>query len=180
MPKRTPALPGGTEFDLERRVSYRFSRLSTKITRTVATMYGPKYGLPPSAWKAMAAIGRYGPLSAKEVCSHITVEPDKVTRAVDRLVDLGLVRREKDCADRRRLSLSLTPAGRTVYEDIERATRHIEMALLERFSMRERKALSRILTKLERQAEKYLGERRAWRNVMQLLSARGKGADASR
>ena len=82
--KDKSALPGGTALNLERRLSFRFSILATKVIRCVAEMYGPKYGLLPSGWKAMAAIGRFGPVSAKEVCAHTTVEPDKVTRAVDR------------------------------------------------------------------------------------------------
>lgn len=171
MKQSKSALPGGAALDLERRLSYRFAILSTKVTRTVANMYGPKYGLPPFAWKAMAAIGRYAPVSAKEVCAHITVEPDKVTRAVDRLVALGLVSREQDTADRRRVSLSLSPAGRKVYRDIERATRRVELALIEGVSMAERKALWRILSKLENQAETYLGEKQTWRDVMQALSS---------
>lgn len=155
--RKKAALPGGSALDLERRLSYRFSILSTKIIRTVAGMYGPKYGLLPSGWKAMAAIGRYAPVSAKEVCSHTTVEPHKVTRAVDRLVELGFVRREQDLADRRRVALSLSPAGRKVYEDIERTTRLVELALLGEVSMRERRMLGRVLAKLEAQADKRLG-----------------------
>ena len=75
--KDKSALPGGTALNLERRLSFRFSILATKVIRCVAEMYGPKYGLLPSGWKAMAAIGRFGPVSAKEVCAHTTVEPDE-------------------------------------------------------------------------------------------------------
>lgn len=160
MARRKSPLPGGAALDLERRLSYRFSILSTRIMRSVAGMYGPKYGLLPSGWKAMAAIGRYAPVSAKEVCAHTTVEPDKVTRAVDRLVELGYVRREQDAADRRRVALSLSSEGRKVYEDIERATRIVELALLDALSMPERRTLGRILAKLEGRAHECLSDRR--------------------
>ena len=121
--KDKSALPGGTALNLERRLSFRFSILATKVIRCVAEMYGPKYGLLPSGWKAMAAIGRFGPVSAKEVCAHTTVEPDKVTRAVDRLVQLAYVERKQDAADGRRVALSLTFLGQKVYADIEGLTR---------------------------------------------------------
>lgn len=164
---RSPAAPGGVALDLERRLTYRFSILSAKVVRTVAKMYGPKYGLLPSGWKAMAAIGRYGPVSAKEVCAHITVAPDKVTRAVDRLVERGYVKREQDAADRRRVALTLTAAGRKVYEDIEFLTRAVELELLGALSPEERKSLARILAKLEDEAGKCLSEKESWRRILE-------------
>ncbi len=153
-------LPGGRALDLERRLSYRFSIFAAKIIRSVAAMYGPKYGLLPSGWKTMAAIGRYGPVSAKQVCAYITVEPDKVSRAVDRLVELGFVNRTQDNADRRRVVLTLSRAGRNAYNDIERATRSVEMALLDCLSRGERKTLDLILGKLENRMAQYLERRR--------------------
>lgn len=123
-------------------------------------MYGSKYGLLPSGWKTMAAIGRFGPVSAKQVCAHITVEPDKVTRAVDRLVELGYINRKQDAKDRRRVVLTLSSSGRVAYNDIERATRSVEWALLEGLSLSERKALDLILGKLEKRMVQYLERRR--------------------
>lgn len=146
-------LPGGAGLDLERRITYRFSVISNMIVRTVARMYGPKYRLVPANWKAMAAIGRYGPMSAKDVCGRTTVEPDKVTRAVDRLVALGFVQRTRDPHDKRRVVLLLTRGGRKVYEDVEAATRRVELLLLSGLTTRERQELERITTKLQTRAE---------------------------
>jgi len=128
-------------------------------------MYGSKYGLRPSSWKAMAAIGRYGPMSAKEVCAHTTVEPDKVTRAVDRLVEMGYVNRKQDAVDRRRVALSLSLSGRAAYKEIERITRLVELALLEGLSRQERDGLHAALGKLEERASGLLTDRDAWRRV---------------
>lgn len=160
MRKKAATLPGGRALDLERRLSYRFSIFTAKIIRSVAAMYGPKYGLLPSGWKTMAAIGRYEPVSAKQVCTCTTVEPDKVSRAVDRLVELGFVNRTQDTADRRRVVLTLSSAGRIAYNDIERATRSAEMALLDGLSRSERKMLDLILGKLENRMAQYLESRR--------------------
>lgn len=142
-------LPGGAALDLEHRLSYRFSVLSAKMRRAV---YRPEYGVLPSNWRAMAAIGRYGPMSASDVCARTTVEPDKVTRAVNALMEAGYVRREQDKYDKRRVVLSLTPLGRKVYNEIERATRQIELTLLLALTQCERDTLNRVLTKLEQRA----------------------------
>ncbi len=151
------ALPGGAALDLEHRLSYRFSVLSAKMRRAV---YLPEYGVLPSNWRAMAAIGRYGPMSASDVCAHTTVEPDKVTRAVNALMKLNYVRREQDELDRRRVVLSLTPQGRKVYNEIERATRQMELTLLDALTERERDMLGRALKKLEQRADQHVGTKR--------------------
>lgn len=160
--RKVAPLPGGRTLNLERRLSYRFSILAAKIIRSVAKKYGSKYGLLPSGWKTMAAIGRFGPVSAKQVCAHITVEPDKVSRAVDRLVELGYVYRRQDTEDRRRVVLTLSTTGRVVYNDIEWETRSIEMVLLDSLSQGERSTLDLVLGKLEKRIAQYLdGERRS-------------------
>jgi len=140
--------------------------MSNMVVRVVASLYGPKYRLMPANWKAMAAIGRYGPMSAKDVCARTTVEPDKVTRAVDRLVALRYVQRTRDPHDRRRVVLLLTPAGRKVYAHVETATRRIELMLRGALTQRERNELDRITTKLQRQADKTIGDKQSWRRML--------------
>lgn len=145
-------LPGGERLNLERRLLYRFSILSAKVIRYVAEMYGPKYGLLPSGWKVMAVIGRFGSVFGKEVCAQTSVEPHKVTRAVDRLVQLGYVERQQDQTDGRRVMLSLTAIGWTVYADIETLTRKVELELQTGLSKQELDTFSSILGKLESRA----------------------------
>jgi len=159
---RKSSLPGGAALNLERRLTFRFSILSSAVIRCVASMYRSKYGLRPSSWKAMAAIGRYGPMSAKEVSAHTTVEPDKVT---DYLVERGYVARKQDVVDWRRVALSLSLPGRAVYHEIERVTRQVELALLEGLSRQEHDGLHAALAKLEKRASELLSERHAWRRV---------------
>jgi len=177
MRKRKAVLPGGEALAVERRLTYRFSILSSLVIRCVAAMYGPKYRLLPSGWKAMASIGRFGPVSAKEVCAHTTVPPDKITRAVDRMVELGFVVRRKDAADRRRIALSLSAAGERAYRDIERVTRRVEIALLNVLSARERETFNAILDKLELRAQGLLLlEKNAWRRLAKPRSPRRRRA----
>ena len=159
------AMPGGAALDLERRFSYRFAIISARVVRSVAGMYGPKYRMLPSGWKALAVIGRYGPLSAKDVGAYSTVEPDKVTRAVDRLVKLGFVARRKDLGDRRKVVLSLTATGRRVYDDVEQLTRQVEMATLSALPARDLAALGRVLDRLEERSRTLLTGRDAWQRI---------------
>lgn len=46
-----------------------------------------------------------------DLATHMGVTPSTMSLLINRLVNLGYVRREKDCLDSRKLNLTLTPAG---------------------------------------------------------------------
>jgi DNA-binding MarR family transcriptional regulator len=97
-----------------------------------------------------------------------------VTRAVDRLVAKGLVAREADEADRRRVVLTLTARGRKVYADIDRRRREIDAEFLSVLSAAERKAFFATLDTLELQARRIFTGRDAWRALVSSGSKRRK------
>lgn len=57
-----------------------------------------------------------GKLPLSKIGERLMVHPTSVTSLVDRLVQQGLVHRESDAEDRRRVLASLTPAGRKVLD----------------------------------------------------------------
>jgi DNA-binding MarR family transcriptional regulator len=69
-------------------------------------------GLTGAQADALAVIGQAGPLSLKELGELLIAEAGHPSRLVDRLVDAGYVERRPAEDDRRRIVLSLTPAGR--------------------------------------------------------------------
>ena len=66
----------------------------------------------PTLLSALSTVERTGPLSLGELAAAERVQPPTVTRAVARLEELGLVRREADPADRRVSRVQVTPGGR--------------------------------------------------------------------
>lgn len=70
-----------------------------------------EFGLTgPQLW-ALWELGHDGPLSLKDLASQMHLEPSTVVGVVDRLVTKGLVVRNPDPTDRRRISLVPTPKG---------------------------------------------------------------------
>lgn len=67
----------------------------------------------------LLSFSRTGELPLSRIGERLMVHPTSVTNAIDRLVEQGLVRREVDAADRRRVLASLTADGRRV---LKRAT----------------------------------------------------------
>lgn len=55
---------------------------------------------------------REGPVGQSELGRMLNLSPASVTRLIDRLEERGLIARERDPDDRRRVAVSLLPAGR--------------------------------------------------------------------
>ena len=75
--------------------------------------------------------------------------PDKVTRAVDGLVDKKLVVRRRVREDERRVVLSLTARGARAFAEIDAVRYEIESEMLAGLTAEENRALHRSLEKIE-------------------------------
>src|ERR1700761_4425691 len=120
-----PSLP------IEQWISYRFGLILSRIGKFTADMYRTKHQLSQPAWRALAVIARYEPLSAKELAGRTSSDPFKVARAIDALTTQGLIERDADPSDRRKARLRLTKKGWFVYRDVERLSQRLERYLRE-------------------------------------------------
>ena len=75
-------------------------------------------GVTAAQADALVVIGQSGRISLKELGDLLIAEGGHPSRLVDRLVEAGLVERRAAEEDRRRVELSLTPAGRRVVKRI--------------------------------------------------------------
>jgi DNA-binding MarR family transcriptional regulator len=87
------------------------------------------------------------PLAMGAIAESLACDASNVTGLVDRLETRGLVRRRPSAADRRVKVLVLTPSGARVRALIV-ARLTAPPATLERLSLRERRALARLLERL--------------------------------
>lgn len=104
--------------------------ISARVARFLAPMWESRYGLGVDTWRILAVIGRFGPISAKEVASRSSNDAFHVSRAIDRLVRSGLISRNVDIQDRRRARLEVTERGRVVCQEIEAVLSRVERELL--------------------------------------------------
>jgi DNA-binding MarR family transcriptional regulator len=146
--------------DLEHRTAYRFAVLSAMSTRSIADLYR-RHGLTVGGWRTLSLIGHYEPIYPSGIAERTSVDPDKVTRAVDRLVEKKLVTRKVDGADRRRVVLTLTARGRRVYAQIDRVRRVLEKEFLSVLTREELRSFNACLDKLEAQARRIFPRKKA-------------------
>lgn len=76
--------------------------------------------------KLLYVVMAAGELTLSEIASQLRVTASTASGAVDRLVELGLLSRSDDPADRRQLRVSITPLGTQTIEQIrELSTRQL-------------------------------------------------------
>lgn len=136
-------------FDLAAFLPYRLSVATNRVSQAFSRRYADAYGLAIPDWRVLAVVGNFAPLSANAVCERTAMDKVKVSRAVARLMRRGLLLRATDAADRRTHVLSLSQAGRRVYDGIVPMARGIERTLTAALSDGERDALLTALAKLE-------------------------------
>jgi DNA-binding MarR family transcriptional regulator len=83
-------------------------------------------GLSHAAVVAVDILLRTGPTGADTIARTARVQPQTMSRTLERMERDGLVQRSPHPADRRRRVVNVTPAGRSAWE----AARHIEREVL--------------------------------------------------
>jgi DNA-binding MarR family transcriptional regulator len=86
-------------------------RRIVKALENYSLVVEKRFGLTgPQLW-ALWELGRKGPLALKDLAARMRLDPSTVVGVVDRLAVKGLVTRNPDVVDRRRISLVLTEKG---------------------------------------------------------------------
>jgi DNA-binding MarR family transcriptional regulator len=66
----------------------------------------------------LMVLGQFAPVNSRQLSRLMDINPGTISVYVQRLVDKGLVQRERDQADRRNWWLSLTETGQAAFEGI--------------------------------------------------------------
>ena len=127
---------------------YRLSIVTNRISASFARLYSEKFNLSIPEWRVMAVLGQQPGLSADEVCSETEMDKVPVSRAVSKLLDKGLLRREFSGRDRRRSILCLSEAGYGMYAQIVPLALSYEAELKAVLTPREQSQLENLLDKL--------------------------------
>ena len=123
-PRVTMALPPTWTLFGDDHLPHRLQLLARMIDRESARQLAEQSGLTLAEWRVLAYAGSSERTSAAEICAAFDVDRAEVSRAVARLVEAGLLRREPDEANRKRMMLALTDPGRVLYQ--ETRTRRVD------------------------------------------------------
>lgn len=136
------------DFDLRGFLPYLLALAAEEASLGFQKLYKDRYGMLRTEWRLLFHLGRYGDLTAKEVCTRARIHKTKVSRAVTKLETRHFLTRRTDENDRRHEILSLTKQGRRAYQDLQGAAQTYHAGLLKDFTKEEQERLSEFLQRL--------------------------------
>ena len=138
---------------LEDFLPHRLNVLSSLVSQALMRVYA-RHGIGIPEWRVLVTLGQNGAMTGKAVGTHTHMHKTKVSRAVAQLEQRKFVSRRANRADLRESFLSLTPAGRAVYEELAPSALEFMNRLGEVVSPTDRPAFDRAVKALtERSAE---------------------------
>jgi DNA-binding MarR family transcriptional regulator len=144
------------DFDLALFFPYRLSVLADLVSTAVSQVYADRFDLSRVEWRVLAALGANRKMTAKDLGPYSALDKMQVSRAVQRLEDVGYIERHEDAGDRRSKVLQLTANGRLLYQKIWPLVVAREEYILSVLEPDEKAVLRRVMEKLRRRTEELI------------------------
>ena len=135
-------------FDLENFLPYLLNRAAEQSSIEFQKTYKIQYGMLRTEWRVLFHLGRYGNMTAREICTRGGLHKTKVSRAVTALEKKRFLSREKIKNDKRFDVLSLTSNGMATYVSLEKKAEEFHHRLSDVLSEKETAFLIKTLKKL--------------------------------
>ena len=108
-----------------------------------------EHGLYAGQDQIMLALAAQDGMTPGQLAQQIGVKPPTVTKTINRLAAQGFVAKAGSETDARVALVSLTEAGRETLKVIEKSVKRNERSALRGFDKKERKALLKLLARME-------------------------------
>jgi DNA-binding MarR family transcriptional regulator len=129
-------------------LTYRLNYLALRYNVPLYTWVERTYGLSRPEFVVIFSLGLTDRAVARDIAASSGFPPNTLSRAIHKLVRLGLTTRTSDIADRRRFVLTLSETGRALFEEALPRFVSFEHMMLEALSEDERTTLSRLMAKM--------------------------------
>lgn len=135
-------------FELREFLPYLLNQAAEKSGLAFQSHYNDRYGMLRTEWRVLFHLGRYGPMTAKDIGAMARVHKTKISRAVAALELKRFLSREEMAHDRRHERLQLTPAGRSAFNEICDAAQTFDQRMTAPFSPEEVRILKACLAQI--------------------------------
>src|SRR5947209_6182056 len=152
-PERPDTLPLRLEDFLPHRLNVLSSLVSQALTRVYAA-----HGIGIPEWRVLVSLGQFGVMTGKAIGARTHMHKTKVSRAVAELERRKFLTRRANRSDLREAFLSLTAAGRAVYEELAPRAFEFTERLSEVVPVSDRMAFDRAVKQLTERSAKLVAE----------------------
>jgi DNA-binding MarR family transcriptional regulator len=143
---------------LEDFLPHKLNVLSSLVSQALSRVYGERYGIGIPEWRVLVTLGEYGVMTGKQIGAHTHMHKTKVSRAVAQLEQRKFLTRRANRADLREAFLSLTPAGRGIYDEAAPIALDFTNRLSEVVAPSDRAAFDRAMRQLTERSAKLVVE----------------------
>lgn len=123
-------------------------RMAAKSARMLLERHLSQAGASFGNWTVLATLEGGGPMVQRALAASLGIEGPTLTRHLDRLEELGLIRRNRTGADRRYTRVELTAAGQALGHELDTIARTANEQLLTGFTDDEITQLQSMLQRL--------------------------------
>ena len=143
---------------LEHFLPYQLQVATTLMSQALSRVYARHYRLGIPEWRVLVVLGQFGWMNGKTICAHTHMHKTKVSRAVAILERRKLVARRNNRADMRESLVTLTAAGRDIYEELAPHAVEFTRRLTEILSPNDHEAFHRALRQLTDRSAQLVAE----------------------
>ena len=140
------------EFDLEEFLPYLLNQAAEATSRSFEQIYSAKYNMTRTQWRVLANLGKFGDMTAKDICKISHIEKTKVSRAIVALEESGFLVRQVSADDRRVENLSLSTNGRRIFSELGKRALDYDRQLRIRLGAEVSEKLTKVLKTMASQA----------------------------
>ncbi len=133
---------------LEDFLPYQLNVVASLTSQALSRVYARRYRIGVPEWRVLVTLGQYGVMTGKAIGAHSHMHKTKVSRAVALLEKRRLLARRANRDDMREAFLSLTAAGRAMYEELAPHALDFARRLTEILTPQDREAFNRAVHRL--------------------------------
>ncbi|MDK3018536.1 MarR family winged helix-turn-helix transcriptional regulator [Pseudodonghicola flavimaris] len=137
---------------LNKQLGYLIARTNRLIELDLESRLKPDR-LTIDHFRVLRCLEQTGPISMSELASHVLVEPANLTKIIDRMTSQGFVMRLPDQNDRRRVLVTLAPAGKQKNSQLADVAKEHEVFVKEMLGAEDVEAIRNLLADLQERRE---------------------------
>ena len=143
---------------LEQFLPYQLNVVSSLVSQALSRVYARRYRIGVPEWRVLVTLGQFGMMTGMAVGAHSHMHKTKVSRAVALLEKRKLLARRSNRADMRESFLSLTGAGRAMYEEVAPHALDFARRLTDILTPSDREAFDRAVKELTARSAQLVAE----------------------